>query len=171
MGRIGNGITLGRHIPRGTDAGLKGGFCEETTPQTLESGKHSSSRGGKTVAPRNDTRRDGFVGTPTTQRVSTPAHSGRFVLDFAAPKCLLAIEVDGSIHAGRELEDEERQRILESQGWRFLRFPNAEIQDNLPAVLNRSHPATASPLLPRIIWDKMSMLATNKTSHSPQTTP
>ena len=88
-----------------------------------------------TVAPRNDTRRDGVVGTSTRQGISSSAHSGRFVLDFAAPKCLLAIEVDGSIHAGRELEDEERQRILESQGWRFLRFPNAEIQDNLSAVL------------------------------------
>ena len=85
------------------------------------------------------------MGTPTRQGISSSAHSGRFVLDFAAPKCLLAIEVDGSVYAGREREDEERQRILESQGWRFLRFSNAEVQDNLPAVLAQIEAALQQP--------------------------
>lgn len=58
-----------------------------------------------------------------------------FVVDFYCKELKLAIEVDGSIHIGREEQDAERQSILESKGVSFLRFKNEEILTNIDGVL------------------------------------
>ena len=52
-------------------------------------------------------------------------------LDFAIPKVKLGIEVDGlAYHSGQDAfqKDRERQRQLEMQGWRILRFTAREVQ-------------------------------------------
>jgi len=47
---------------------------------------------------------------------------GPFAVDFAIERARLVIEIDGGIHALDEvrLRDAERQRVIESLGWRVL---------------------------------------------------
>ena len=61
-----------------------------------------------------------------------------FVLDFCCPVLRLAIEVDGDSHFSGEARsrDMERQKIIESYGFTFLRFTNREIVENLDGVLS-----------------------------------
>lgn len=63
----------------------------------------------------------------------------RFVLDFYCPELKLAIEVDGPIHDSLEAQayDKMRQEIIEKLGIEFLRFRNAEVYENLDAVIGR----------------------------------
>lgn len=60
----------------------------------------------------------------------------KFVLDFYCPELKLAIELDGDSHFDPG-KDEERQRMIESYGIRFLRFTNEEVYKNLEEVLLR----------------------------------
>lgn len=50
-----------------------------------------------------------------------------FIVDFFCNELMLAIEIDGPSHYGRETEDMERQEKLESFGVRFLRFSDDEV--------------------------------------------
>lgn len=54
---------------------------------------------------------------------------GIYIVDFFCYKLKLVIEVDGSIHTKEEVKkkDEERQRLMESEGLRILRLTNDEI--------------------------------------------
>ncbi len=62
---------------------------------------------------------------------------GKFVVDFFCPKLKLVIEVDGDSHFldEKSKQDRERQKYIESQGIRFLRFTNTDIYTNLNGVL------------------------------------
>ena len=53
-----------------------------------------------------------------------------YILDFYCHAAKLVIEVDGSIHEDKAVKehDEERQRYLESQGLKVLRFTNEKSQ-------------------------------------------
>ncbi len=64
---------------------------------------------------------------------------GKFVVDFYCPKLKLAIEVDGDSHyaGGAETRDRERQKIIESYDFTFLRFTNREIYENMEGVLSK----------------------------------
>nr|WP_249794899.1 endonuclease domain-containing protein [Bradyrhizobium sp. Oc8] len=64
---------------------------------------------------------------------------GRYVVDFFCPAKRLIIELDGGHHNEDETakRDLERQRWLESEGYRVVRFWNSEIAGNLTAVLER----------------------------------
>ncbi|WP_407115194.1 endonuclease domain-containing protein [Bradyrhizobium sp. LMG 9283] len=80
---------------------------------------------------------------------------GPYVVDFFLPAKRLIIELDGGHHnednvAARDLE---RQRWLENEGYRVIRFWNSEIVSDLTAVLERiyielyeSREAEAAPL-------------------------
>ncbi|MGY3031520.1 very-short-patch-repair endonuclease [Bradyrhizobium sp. USDA 4354] len=64
---------------------------------------------------------------------------GPYVVDFFCPAKRLIIELDGGHHneddtAARDLE---RQRWLENEGYRVIRFWNSEINSDLTAVLER----------------------------------
>ncbi|AWL91879.2 endonuclease domain-containing protein [Bradyrhizobium ottawaense] len=64
---------------------------------------------------------------------------GPYVVDFFCPAKRLIIELDGGHHneddtAARDLE---RQRWLENEGYRVIRFWNSEIGSDLTAVLER----------------------------------
>lgn len=60
-----------------------------------------------------------------------------FVVDFYCPDIKLAIEIDGENHFRKEAQerDNERQRIIEGYGIRFLRFTNNDVRRNLNGVL------------------------------------
>jgi very-short-patch-repair endonuclease len=58
-----------------------------------------------------------------------------FIVDFYCKELCLAIEIDGNTHIYRYDYDEERQRVLEKLGVRFLRFEDIEVKKNMNNVL------------------------------------
>jgi len=61
-----------------------------------------------------------------------------FIVDFYCPKAKLAIEIDGEIHKSRDvmLADRKRQEYIEQFGITFLRFTNAEIENDIRQVIS-----------------------------------
>jgi very-short-patch-repair endonuclease len=45
------------------------------------------------------------------------------------------VEVDGPIHRQRRRRDQERTEALEAEGYRVLRFTNAEVEDEIERVV------------------------------------
>ena len=62
----------------------------------------------------------------------------RYIVDFYCKALDLVIEIDGSSHSHEEIviNDEKRQKVLESLGLSFLRFSDLEVKKNMPYVLN-----------------------------------
>ena len=62
---------------------------------------------------------------------------GHYIVDFCCFEKKLVIELDGGQHNEKynKLNDTERTRILESQGFKVLRFWNNEVDDNFDGVL------------------------------------
>jgi len=62
-----------------------------------------------------------------------------YILDFYCHALKLAIEADGSIHnePGVIKSDNERQKNLEAEGIKFIRFANKEIMINLGEVIEK----------------------------------
>jgi very-short-patch-repair endonuclease len=59
-----------------------------------------------------------------------------FVVDFVCIERRLIIEVDGDIHEepDQQAYDQQRQAVLESRGFRVLRFTNEEVLHSIEAV-------------------------------------
>ena len=62
---------------------------------------------------------------------------GAFVVDFYCSSEKLIVEVDGSIHETQREADAIRQELLESLGLRVLRLTNDEIEQDLPAAVEK----------------------------------
>jgi very-short-patch-repair endonuclease len=60
----------------------------------------------------------------------------RYRADFYCAARRLILEIDGSIHDLQKAEDAARQAELERHGFRFLRFSNDQVFNDLPTVLN-----------------------------------
>ena len=60
---------------------------------------------------------------------------GNCIVDFFCKELLLAIEVDGISHNGHEKDDQIRQKILEKEGIRFLRFTDRQVKENPAGVV------------------------------------
>ena len=60
---------------------------------------------------------------------------GTYIVDFAARSRKLVIELDGDSHACQERYDAQRSLWLEQQGYRVMRFTNADVTGNLEGVL------------------------------------
>ncbi len=62
----------------------------------------------------------------------------RFVVDFYCPQSKLCIEVDGGTHyeEGHGDYDSARSEILESLGYKVIRFTNNDVKNNLNAVID-----------------------------------
>jgi very-short-patch-repair endonuclease len=63
-----------------------------------------------------------------------------YIVDFYCSELLLAVEVDGDTHAGREAYDKSRTEGLLQAGISVVRFTNDEVMRNIDAVhedLNR----------------------------------
>lgn len=58
-----------------------------------------------------------------------------YIVDFFCNELMLAIEIDGESHFGKEEYDEARQKNLEILGVRFLRFEDTEVINNLDGIL------------------------------------
>ncbi len=57
-----------------------------------------------------------------------------FVADFVGHSARLVVELDGSQHADNE-RDKCRDAVMESAGYRVMRFWNTELFENLDGVL------------------------------------
>jgi very-short-patch-repair endonuclease len=68
---------------------------------------------------------------------------GPYVADFACLKARLLIELDGGHHSDDAIaaKDEARTRWLRSEGYRVLRFWNAELSENMKGVLDTIYAA------------------------------
>ncbi|MBM3551920.1 MAG: endonuclease domain-containing protein [Alphaproteobacteria bacterium] len=68
---------------------------------------------------------------------------GPYVVDFVSLRARLVIELDGPSHTepGAAEKDARRTAWLESEGYRVLRFWNAEVYDNIDGVLDTIHVA------------------------------
>ena len=58
-----------------------------------------------------------------------------FIADFYCREARLVIECDGGVHDNQADYDRERDRILAAHALHILRFTNAQIANNLGAVL------------------------------------
>ena len=60
-----------------------------------------------------------------------------YVLDFYAPACKLAVEIDGDSHFTEEAtrHDEKRSRRLKEFGIAVIRFTNTEVANHVESVL------------------------------------
>ena len=59
----------------------------------------------------------------------------RFIADFACLDPKVVIEIDGGQHAENVSRDEDRTMVIESHGFKVLRFWNNEVLQNLEGVL------------------------------------
>ena len=71
---------------------------------------------------------------------------GRYIADFVCLQRRLIVEADGPHHEDN-LHDLERDAWLVSQGFRVIRFPNAEIETRPDNVLAAIAEAARAPLL------------------------
>lgn len=62
----------------------------------------------------------------------------QFIVDFICRECKLVIEVDGAYHSEprQQIDDAQRTRILQSLGFRVIRFTNDEIIFDTDKVLH-----------------------------------
>ncbi len=74
---------------------------------------------------------------------------GSFIADFYCPECKLVIEIDGEIHISQAEADVERTEIIESFGYRVIRFHNADVETNLQIVLQKILTTCQTPLPPK----------------------
>lgn len=58
-----------------------------------------------------------------------------FIVDFINLPNKLIIEVDGAIHDEQMEKDDERTKVLQSLGFKVIRFSNKEILENIDGVL------------------------------------
>ena len=74
---------------------------------------------------------------------------GPFVVDFYCAAERVIVEVDGPIHEDQRVADQERQRLLETLGLRFVRVAAADVETSLQTVLSTLRRAfrTPSPLV------------------------
>ena len=73
---------------------------------------------------------------PYGARFRREAPIGPYVVDFAWLAARIVIEVDGTSHdlPGRADQDAERDRFLRSQGFRVMRFRDADVIANTATV-------------------------------------
>ncbi|MEO0441319.1 MAG: DUF559 domain-containing protein [Pseudomonadota bacterium] len=60
---------------------------------------------------------------------------GPYVCDFAARTAKLVIELDGDSHSGQVEYDRSRTVFLEHEGYRVVRFTNADVMSNVEGVV------------------------------------
>jgi very-short-patch-repair endonuclease len=58
-----------------------------------------------------------------------------YIVDFFCNELMLAVEIDGVSHIGKELYDTKRQNRLEILGVRFLRFKDEDVFYNCDYVV------------------------------------
>ncbi|WP_336732961.1 endonuclease domain-containing protein [Chryseobacterium sp. VD8] len=60
---------------------------------------------------------------------------GNYIVDFYVKTLGLVIEIDGWSHNGKEVDDEVRQKYLESLGLKIFRITDFDVLHNLSVVM------------------------------------
>ena len=60
---------------------------------------------------------------------------GNYIVDFYCSRLHLAIEIDGSSHENKLGADQKRQKDIEKQGVKFLRFWDHDVKNNMNGVI------------------------------------
>ena len=68
---------------------------------------------------------------------------GPYHADLCSHATKLIVEVDGDDHTMRTAQDAERTRFLNKEGYRVVRFANAEVMENVEGVIATIAGATA----------------------------
>jgi very-short-patch-repair endonuclease len=101
------------------------------------------------------TRHTDPVGMLGLQNLDREHQVGRYRVDFALPELHVAIEIDGfDFHSSREqlISDRRRQREIEAEGWRVIRFAGSEIRRDVETcVLQVMDIVRRMPLSPEAI--------------------
>lgn len=66
-----------------------------------------------------------------------PTFTKFYIADFYCHEHKLIIELDGDIHEKQLHEDLVRSELMESNGYRVVRFKNEEVLSDWPSVANR----------------------------------
>jgi len=67
-----------------------------------------------------------------------------YIVDFCARTPKVVVEVDGPVHDRTRLYDAQRDRVLRGHGYLVLRFSNAQVQQELDAVISEISAALLS---------------------------
>ena len=59
---------------------------------------------------------------------------GNYIVDFCAPSLKLIVEIDGGQYLEQEDYDNQRTAVLESRGYRVIRFSNHDVLKDLDGV-------------------------------------
>ncbi|WP_313317779.1 endonuclease domain-containing protein [Stenotrophomonas sp.] len=79
---------------------------------------------------------------------------GGYIADFVCLEARLIVELDGGQHLEQRAYDQRRTEMLQSLGFRLLRYWNDEVLQGMPAVLEdilralvhgKEHPSQPSP--------------------------
>ncbi len=64
---------------------------------------------------------------------------GIYIADFYCHSLLLVVELDGTVHQDAEvrIKDEQRQKHLEGDGLKVIRFTNHQVEKELETVIAR----------------------------------
>ena len=109
-------------------------------------GKTFLSRGGNGKLTKQQIALHNATGFPMEHTISILPVIGKFKslpthykVDLAIPEALLAIEVDGKSHLLKKWKflDRRKTEILNTMGWKVLRFSNMEVDKNLADCLEK----------------------------------
>jgi very-short-patch-repair endonuclease len=70
---------------------------------------------------------------------------GKYIVDFAAPKARLVVEVEGGYHVGRARKDATRDARLARAGWRVVRVASEAAVEEAVASVVAAIAAVGSP--------------------------
>jgi very-short-patch-repair endonuclease len=62
---------------------------------------------------------------------------GEYIVDFLCYEKMLIIEVDGGQHSWQQDHDQKREKFLEKQGFKVLRFWNHDVLKNINGVAEK----------------------------------
>ena len=69
---------------------------------------------------------------------------GNYIVDFICRKLNLIIEIDGSSHLTKQVQDRIRQDYLESKGYTVIRFSESSVVHRIDDVISDIHYAITS---------------------------
>ena len=61
---------------------------------------------------------------------------GNYIVDFVCLEHLLIVELDGGQHDQQQDYDRERDKFLDAQGYRVMRFWNSDVFENIDGVMD-----------------------------------
>ncbi|HEY4115569.1 MAG TPA: DUF559 domain-containing protein [Rhizomicrobium sp.] len=70
---------------------------------------------------------------------------GPYIVDYVCSEKKVIVELDGELHRSRMGYDAARDRYLEDNGYRVLRFENGEVVEYLSTVLEAVLAALSAP--------------------------